>query len=416
MRQATIGGQVCGVGLDWRLAASRDEIRAGMEEGGHERGVVLKFGKRIAGVGFADGETRNPPPSAAAMLALQHPDAAVCAVEWAETEAGRQHWMAAASGGAVVSGTDALFDDPALLRRHIEELVQDFGCRVTGGASLEFGGDGESALAAARPGIRAAAAIRPLKAGTGPAKILLLLALSGGIAWLGWTLLKPDAPAPAAMPAIDRDAELRRQAVAERNRLLSQDLSGLGALRLARAARAAAKPLERSVAGWRLSLKRCEAAGSCTFTWQAMGAGSTPAGLALALGVGREQAISDLRAETVSVTGSLGAAGGPVAADEGTRLEGRVQPLVDRCRRYNGGGGSCALGAAQPAAVANAQLLPPALRYRRGTLALSGPLGGAEALLPLFDGGELAPWVRADRFDIDYEKLEFRLEAHYVTP
>ena len=36
------------------------------------------------------------------------------------------------------------------------------------------------------------------------------------------------------------------------------------------------------------------------------------------------------------------------------------------------------------------------------------------ALLPLFDGEALVPWVRADSLELDYEQLEFRLEGHYV--
>jgi hypothetical protein len=422
MREATLGGKPYSVGLNWQLAATRAEAEVRREEGGHACGVLLKAGGRVAGVGFADGGERKPPPSAAALLAVLHPGQAVCAVEWADTDAGRQYWMAAVSGGAVVSGTDALFDEPGHLRRQVQDLVSDFGCRVAGSASVEFGGDGTSALAPASRSAHAAAAIKPLQAGANPAQLLFLLALFGVIGYLGWTLLAPEPQAPAALPAlpvVDKDAELRKQAVAERNRLLSQDLSGFGPLRLARAARLAAKPLERSAADWTLTLKHCDAAaggGSCAYTWHAMGAGSTPAGLAQALGLPRDAVSSDLRADTVSTSAALGAQGEAVAANESTALAGRAAPLIDRCRRYNGKGGTCTLDAAQTVAVANAQLLPPGLQYRRGRLSLAGPLGRADDLLPLFDGPELAPWVRADRFDINYESLEFRLEGHYVIP
>ena len=131
MRQANIGGLPCSVGLDWRLAESQSDVEARKEESGRERGVVLRVGQRVAGVGFADGDARNPPPSAAAMLALRHPDEAVCAIEWADADGGRVYWMAAVSGGAVVSGTDALFDDPDALRRPVNDLVADFGCRAS---------------------------------------------------------------------------------------------------------------------------------------------------------------------------------------------------------------------------------------------------------------------------------------------
>ena len=197
--------------------------------------------------------------------------------------------------------------------------------------------------------------------------------------------------------------------------MLSQDMSGFGAHELSLLARMAAKPLERSAALWKLIRKRCDGA-ACTYTWQAMGAGSIPGNLAKALGIPRERVSSDTRAQTVSVAEALGAPGTRIAANESTRLSGRIQPLIDRCRRYGGKEGACNLDAAQPANTPNSQLLPAGLQYHRGRLSLDGRLGGMDALLPLFDGEDITPWVRADSLEFDFEQLKFHLEGHYVIP
>ena len=408
------------VGLNWQIADSKEDIQARMEETGADAGVVLTSGKAVVGVGFATGEGRNPPPSAAAMLALHYPEGeALCVVEWADAEPGdRRYWMAAISAGAVVSGTDIVVDDAAFLRRQVQELVHDFGCRVAGSASQGFTGDGEAVLASIdSPKTRAAAAIKSLQPGASPAQILVLAVLLAGVAAMGWLALRPAQTAAPAIPVIDSTAEQRRQAIALRNQMLSQDLSGFGILEFYRLAFAAGKSLERSAAQWRLVRKRCDVAGAaCTHTWQAMGGGSVPGELAKALAIPRDKVASDTRAQTVSVSESLGAAGTRLDATESTPLGGRMHALIDRCRRYGGKGGGCQLDPAQPAAIPNAQSLPPSLKYQRGRISLSGPLGDMDALLPLFDGEALAPWVRADSVELDYEQLAFRLEAHYVVP
>lgn len=408
------------VGLKWQIAASEYDVQARMKETGAELGVVLKSRKTIVGVGFAEDEGRNPPPSAAAMLALHYPASeAICVIEWADLGArDRQFWMVAISTGAVVSGTDIVIEDASFLRRQVQELVKDFGCRVVGSASLGFSGDGEAALAAANNSkTRSAASIRSLKSGTSHIQMIVLAVLLIGVVGMGWLLLQPDKTQAPVAPSIDQQAEQRKQAIAERNRMLSQDLSGFGTHELARLSRMAAKPLERSTAQWKLTRKSCEGIGTgCTYTWRAMGAGSTPDDLAKSLGVPRERVNSDTRAQTISVTDTLGAQGTHVVATEATPLAGRIQPLIDLCRRYGGKGGTCNLDAAQSVPIPNGQLLPPGLQYHRGRLSLAGRLGNMDALLPLFDGQALAPWVRADSFEIDFDSLDFRLEGHYVIP
>lgn len=404
------------VGLKWQIAASEDEVQARMEESGAELGVVLKQGKAIVGVGFAEDEGRNPPPSAAAMLALHYPADTLCVVEWADLGRDRQFWMVAISGGAVVSGTDIVVEDASFLRRQVQELVKDFGCRVAGSASMGFLGDGEGALSAANsPKTRSAASIKSLTSGASSFQVLLLAALLLGVLAAGWLLLQPDQPQAPAEPVIDRQAEQRKQAIAERNRLLAQDLSGFGAYGLSKLARGAAKQMERSAALWKLSRKSCDQS-ACSLTWQAMSPGAMPEQLANALGISRERVLSDTRAQTVTVTEALGAQPTRVEASESTPLTGRIQPLIDRCRRFGGMGGTCNLDAAQPASLPNAQLLPPGLQYHRGRLSLAVRIGSLDSLIPVFDTEALSPWVRADSIELDYDTLELRLEGHYVIP
>ncbi|PZN74987.1 MAG: hypothetical protein DM484_19880 [Candidatus Methylumidiphilus alinenensis] len=414
--RVSIGQRAYTVGLNWQIADSREAIQSRMEETGADAGVVLKSGKAIVGVGFATGEGRNPPPSAAAMLALHYPEGtALCVIEWADAGThDRRYWMAAISAGAVVSGTDIVVDDAAFLRRQVQELVHDFGCRVAGSASQGFAGDGEPVLASTdSPKTRAAAAIKSLQPGTSPVQAMVLLILLAGVAAMGWLALKPTQTDAPAIPVIDSKAEQRRQAIALRNQMLSQDLSGFSVLEFHRLALQAGKSLERSAAQWRLVRKRCDVAG-CTDTWQAMGDGSVPGDLSKALGIPRDRVTSDTRAQTVSVSESPGATGTRIDAVESTPLTGRIQGLIDRCRRYGGKEGACKLDPAQPIAIPNGEMLPPGLKYQRGRFTLSGRLGGMGALLPLFDGEALVPWVRADSLELDYEQLEFRLEGHYV--
>lgn len=411
--RATFGDKTYTVGLTWRLAAGEDDIREALAETGLERGVVLRDGAgRIAGVGLTDDADRRPPPAAAALLAL-HYASPVLAVERAASGA---VWLAAVQDGIVVPGTDLLADDPAELERHVDELRREADYRLIGTASTGYGGSGESALRPAQAS-RALqkAAIRGLGRTAGPVQIALLSVLLVGVGVGLWLFLQPGEPAVPATPVVDRQAEQRRQAIAERNRLLSADLSGVGPRRLVQAAWSAGRPYRRSAAYWRRTLSRCDG-GGCTLFWRAMVAGAIPDRLATALGVPRERIGSDTRADQVSLSEPLGLDPERIVADEGTRLSGRLPRLIDLCREYRGRGGGCTLEPAQAVAIPNASLLPPGLAYRKGRLVLDGPLGAREALLTLFDGADLSPWVRADGVEFDPDRLVYRLEAHYVLP
>jgi hypothetical protein len=410
--RANIDGKPYSVALSWHPVASRADIEERAAETGRERGVVLRSGKRIVGVGLADDDGKSPPPSAAALLALHCPGESLIAIERAERGG---HWLGAVVDGVVVPGADAVLDGPDAVDRQIREILRDIQCRVTGSASGEFGGDGSPALAPASLGkARAGAAIKPLRAGASPTQLLVLLASIGAIAWLAaQTLDKKSAPTPAIpMPFDDQAAELKRQAIAARNRSLSSDLSGFEPGEFGKAASAAAKSLERSAAWWKLERKRCGESG-CALTWSALTQGATPERLAAALALPRAGVQHDLRADAVSATAPLGAVGRRIDADAQTALTPIDDALVDRCRRYNGAGGVCALAQAQPASFPNAQSLPPELAYRRGKLSLGGSLARMDSLLAAFDA---MPQVRADALEIDFAKQEFFFEGRYVAP
>jgi hypothetical protein len=419
-----IGGDTYSIGLAWQIVASQDDIVARIEETGRGWGVILKSpgkGRGVVGIGFSDDEGRGIPPSAAATLALLNPGQAVCAIERVNAD-GRhdgQHWMAAVSGGAVVAGTDTLFEDDNLLRRHVQDLVRDFGCKVTGADSEKFGGDGVPAFHFDGKKKPSAASIRSLKQGVSPVQIVALAVLFAGIGWLAWTVLQPEKAAPPAPSVIDRQAEARKQAVAERNRLLSNDLSGFGPTRMAALARSASPP-HGSQSAWRLETKRCtnnNGTYNCIYSWRALWKGATPESLATALGLERPQVSTDAKADVAIITGPLmdGHEAPPrVEAVESTVLNGNLPILIDLCRRYVGAGGACSVEAGQPVTIPNANLLPAGLAYRRGRLVLSGRLGEIDSLLPLFGGEKLSPWVLADSYAFDYGKSEFRIEGHYV--
>jgi hypothetical protein len=240
-----------------------------------------------------------------------------------------------------------------------------------------------------------------------------------GVAAAAWLVFAPGADqAPSPIPVLDpraqQEAERRAAAILARHQQLSAALSGFGPLALGRASIRADRDLQRSAAFWRLIRKGCDG-GGCTLGWQALAKSAGPAGLAAALGLGRDRIGHDLVAEQVSVTVPLGATPERIEAGDTTIPAGRLPPLVDRCRRFQGLGGACTLGAAQPAAIPNAELLPPQLRFQVGKLTLAGPLGRADTLLAVF-GDPTLSWIRADRFDLDFDRLTFSLEGHYVIP
>lgn len=415
--RVSIGGQPWSIGLYWGLVESDADLAERRAEMGRDKGVALRRGRQLVGVGLSGDDGRSPPPAAAALLALRHRDGGpALAIEWADTERGAHGiWLAAAAGGAVVHDTDRWFesDDRAAVRRLVDDLLREADYAIVGGASAEFGGDGQCALAAAPARDRALAAIRPLGGGTGPGQIALLLALLGAVAAAAWWVFaEPDDAAPPPTAFQDSQAALRDEAIAARHRQLAADLSGFDPPALARLAQQAGRDIQRSAAYWRFTGKRCGARG-CDLAWTALGGAATPVGLAAALGLDRGQVTHDLRAESVSVAVPLGAEPPRIEADAATPLDGRIPALVDRCRRVQGLGGGCVLNPAQPVAVPNAQLLPPELRYQTGRLTLSGHLGRIGPLLDVFGG---LAWVRADRLDIDYDPLKFDFEGHYVIP
>jgi hypothetical protein len=417
--RVTIDGHPYTAGLRWHPVESQADIAERRAETGLDRGVILPRDRRIVGVGLlADEEENNLPPSAAALLALSTGEA-VIAVERADLGAGpSRYWVAAVLHGAVVAGTDVLLEDPDAVQRELRDLGADVEYRITGAASGEFGGDGKPVLSPARTKPRlGAAAVKSLGSAASPGQLGLLAVLVGAVLGVGgWVLLEPEAPAPApSLPLVDQQVEQRKAAIAARHQALSEALSGFEALALARWARRAGTPFQRSAVFWRLTAKRCST-GACTLAWEATAAGATPAALATALGLSRDDLAHDLRASTVSVTRPLDAAPDRIEATEATVLAGRLAPLVDRCRQFQGRGGTCALTAGQPPNIPNAALLPPELRFQRGGLSLSGPLGRIDALVPLFAGDALTPWVRADSIEFDYARSEFHLEGHYVIP
>jgi hypothetical protein len=417
--RVTIEGHAYTVGLRWQPVESAEDIADRREETGLDWGVILTRDRQIVAVGLLAerDEDRAPAPAAAALLALAHPEA-VIALEWADTGAGPpRYWLAAVLHGAVVAGTDVLLEEAAGVAREIADLSVHCDYRLTGTASAEFGGDGAPALTPARRKARlAAAAIRHLGQGARAGQLALLGAVAAAVIAVGWWTLSPEPPPAVAPAALDyQAAEQRAAAIAARNQQLSEDLTGFDALALARWAARVGKPAGRSAALWRFVRKGC-AGTACTLTWQALDKGATPAGLAQALGLARDRIDHDLQADAVTAAWPLGAAPARIEATDATVLAGRLPPLVDRCRKFQGLGGACTLEAPQPPPIPNAELLPPELRYRKGRFVLAGPLGRAEALLPLFAGEVLTPWVRAESFDVDYENLEFHLEGHYVVP
>jgi hypothetical protein len=415
--RVTIEGHPYTVGLRWQPVESDEDIADRREETGLDWGVILKRENRIVGVGLLTerDDDQPPAPSAAALLAVSYTEA-VIAIEWANAGSGSaRYWLAASLHGTIVTGTDLLLEDATLVAREIADLTADYReYRITGTASGEFGGDGAVALTPARSKARlAAAAIRHLDRGRA-GQLALLGALAVAVLAAGWWVLQPDTDtSPSAIS--QQTEEQRAAAIAARHQQLSDDLSGFDALSLVRWSMRAGKPAERSAALWRFLHKRCDST-ACTLTWQALDKGATPAGLAQALGLTRERIGHDLQAETVAVTWPLGGTPTRIEANETTVLAGRLPPLVDRCRKFQGLGGTCALDAPQPLSIPNAQLLPPELNYQKGRFVLTGPIGRSEILLPLFSGAPLTPWVRADNLDIDYEKSEFSLEGHYVIP
>jgi hypothetical protein len=416
--RATIEGYPYTVGLRWQPVESAGDIADRREETGLDWGVILTRDNQIVGVGLLPerDEDRSPPNSAAALLALAYPEA-VIAIEWAEAGSGPpRYWLAAVLHGAVVAGTDLLLEEAAGVTREIADLSVHCDYRLTGTASAEFGGDGAPALAPARSKVRlAAAAIRNLGRGASAGQLALLGALVAAVLAGGWWVLQPDTEAISPAALSQETEQQRAEAIAARHQQLSQDLSGFDALALARWADRAGQAAERSAALWRFVRKHCDGT-ACTLTWQALDKGATPAGLARALGLARDRIGHDLQAEAVTAAWPLGAAPARIEANATTVLAGRLAPLVDRCRKFQGLGGTCTLDAPQPLAIPNAQLLPPELHYRTGRFVLAGPLGRSEALLPLFASAALTPWVRADTFDIDLETSEFSLEGHYVVP
>jgi hypothetical protein len=416
--RATLDGFPYTVGLRWHPVESRADIAERREETGLDRGVILQRDRLIVGVGLLDDQDeKNSPPSAAALLALSTGEA-VIAVEWADIGAAhRRYWVAAVLHGAVVAKTDVLLEDPDAVHRELRDLGADVEYRLTGGASAEFGGDGAPALTPVRTKVGlGVAAVRPLGPAASPAQIVLLVVLVGAVLGMGWWVLQPDAPPPApTTPFVDQQAEQRKAALAARHLALSEALSGFDALTLARRAALADRPVQRSAVYWRLVRKRCTA-GGCSLAWDATAPGALPVALAAALGLDRADLAHDLRASTVTVSRPLGAVPERIEANEATVLDGRLAPLVDRCRQFEGRGGTCSLSAGQPLNIPNAALLPPELRFQKGGFTLTGRLGRSEALLPLFAGAELAPWVRADLIEFDYARSEFHLEGHYVIP
>jgi hypothetical protein len=417
--RTTIEGHPYTVGLRWQPVESAEDIADRRDETGLDWGVILKRENRIVGVGLRAerDDDRDPAPSAAALLALAYPEA-VIAVEWADTGVGPpRYWFAAVLHGAVVAGTDVLLDDAATVAREIADLAADYDYRLAGTASAEFCGDGAPALTPARTKARlAAATIRHLGRGARAGQLARLGALAAAVLAVGWWILQPGTPEAVAPATLDHQAaEQRAAAIAARNQQLSDDLSGFDALALARWGARAGKTAGRSAALWRFARKGCTGT-ACTLTWQALDKGATPAGLAAALGLARDRIDHDLQAEAVTVSWSLGAAPARIEATDATVLAGRLPPLVDRCRKFQGLGGTCTLEPPQPPPIPNAERLPPELNYRTGRLVLAGPLGRAEVLLPLFSGEVLTPWVRAENLDFDYETLEFHLEGHYVIP
>jgi hypothetical protein len=167
--RATIDGQPYSVGLYWGPVESAEEIAERRDETGRERGVILRQGQRIVGVGLAEDDGgRRPPLSAAALLAL-HYSGLVLAIEWAEDEAGRRvYWLAATLHGLVVHGTDILIDgdDPGAVHRQIEDLRDDGEFRLLGTASAAFGGTG-GALGR-RPSGRSREALAPRRSSCWP--------------------------------------------------------------------------------------------------------------------------------------------------------------------------------------------------------------------------------------------------------
>lgn len=309
--RVTIGGQPYSVGLYWGLVESEADIAERRAETGRDRGVALRRGRQLVGVGLSDDDGRNPPPAAAALLALRHQGGGpALAIEWADAAHGTHGiWLAAVAGGAVVHDTDRWFesDDRAAVGRLVDDLLREDDYAVVGGASAEFGGDGQCALADAPARDRALAAIRPLGGGATPGQIALLLVLLGAVAAAGWWVFaEPDAAAPPNPSAYDAQAALRDEAIAARHRQLSADLSGFAAPALARLAQRAGRDLQRSAAYWRFAGKHCGANG-CDLAWTALGQAATPAGLAAALGLDRDRVAHDLRAEAVSVAVPLGA-------------------------------------------------------------------------------------------------------------
>jgi hypothetical protein len=415
--RATIEGHAYTVGLRWQPVESAEDIADRREETGLDWGVVLTREKRIVGVGLwaERDDDRRDSPSAAALLALSDP-AAIIAVEWADTGAGPpRYWLAAVLHGAVVAGTDVLLEDTATVAREIADLAAECDYRLTGTASADFGGDGAPALARTKARL-AAATIRHLGRGALAGQLARLGALATAVIAVGWWALSSDSPEAVAPAVLDHQAEEQRAAaIAARNQQLSADLSGFDALSLARWAAWAGKPAGRSAALWRLVRKHCDGT-ACTLTWQALDKGATPAGLARALGLARDRIGHDLQAEAVTAAWPLGATPARIEANAATVLAGRLPPLVDRCRKFQGLGGACTLDAPQPLAIPNAQWLPPELNYQKGRFVLAGPLGRSEALLPLFADAALTPWVRADAIAFDFEKSEFSLEGHYVVP
>jgi hypothetical protein len=415
--RTTLDGYPYTVGLRWQPVESAEDIADRREETGLDWGVILSRDGQIVGVGLLPERDEDRSPAAAALLALSYPEA-VIALEWADTGAGPpRYWLAAVLHGAVVAGTDLLLEEAAGVTREIADLSVHCNYRLTGTASAEFGGDGAPALAPARSKARlAAAAIRHLGRGALAGQLALLGALATAVIAVGWWTLSPGSPEAVVPAVLDHQAEEQRAAaIAARHRQLSDDLSGFDALTLARWAVRAGKPAGRSAALWRFVRKGC-AGTVCTLTWQALDKGATPAGLTRALGLARDRIDHDLQADAVTAAWPLGAAPARIEANDATVLAGRLPPLVDRCRKFQGLGGTCTLEAPQPLLIPNAEWLPPELHYRKGRFVLTGPLGRAEALLPLFAGEVLMPWVRAESLDFDYENLEFHLEGHYVVP
>lgn len=411
--RATIDGRRYSVGLSWHPVADATDIEERIAESGRDLGVILRSGKRILAVGTIDDEGKNPPPSAAALLALHYPAESLVAIE--RTESG-EYWLGAVVDGVVVPGADALLDARVTVERHMREILRDFPCRTTGSASAEFGGDGFSILAQASSGkSRAGAAIKPLRAGISRPLIAILLLASVGAVWLTMPTFDKKAvlPSVATPPTFDREAELERQAIAERDRLLSSDLSGFAPAEFGRVASTAAPGFHRSRAWWKLQGKRCDES-ACLYRWTALAAGSTPERLAAALGVPRSSLSHDLRADTVGATAPLGTSAPRVVVDETLVLAPIDDALVDQCRLYNAAGGVCILEAAQPAPIPNVRSLPAQLAYRRGKFSLSGSLARMDALLATAFSS--LPQIRANALDIDFEKRRFLLEARYVAP